>query len=192
MIWFGWVLWHINHCWLFNAKFSLYIYVEYIGFSLVGFYGMSTIVGYLMSSLLYTYILNIFMICKHILSLSSFFHTVKWFQVLLYNRHNLTSVICLHTVCSIWPIDRTQSGARIPGESEPGSNGKDGVLYILQSSKAWASPSDTACSNKRLPILELSYQCSQKYVFPSSKADWIPIFFVYWFYFSVNVFTVPL
>ena len=20
MIWFGWVLWHINHCWLFNAK----------------------------------------------------------------------------------------------------------------------------------------------------------------------------
>ena len=24
MIWFGWVLWHINHCWLFNAKFCLY------------------------------------------------------------------------------------------------------------------------------------------------------------------------
>ena len=27
MIWFGWVLWHINHCWLFNAKSSLYIYI---------------------------------------------------------------------------------------------------------------------------------------------------------------------
>ena len=25
MIWFDWVLWHINHCRLFNAKFSLYI-----------------------------------------------------------------------------------------------------------------------------------------------------------------------
>ena len=27
MIWFGWVLWHINHCRLFNAKFSLYTYI---------------------------------------------------------------------------------------------------------------------------------------------------------------------
>ena len=24
-------------------------------------------------------------------------HTIKWFQVLLYNSHNLTPVICLHT-----------------------------------------------------------------------------------------------
>ena len=27
MIWLGWVLWHINHCWLFNAKSSIYIYM---------------------------------------------------------------------------------------------------------------------------------------------------------------------
>ena len=32
MIWFGWVLWHINYCMLFNAKSSLYIYIKYIGF----------------------------------------------------------------------------------------------------------------------------------------------------------------
>ena len=56
MIWFGWVLWHINHYWLFNAKSSLYIYIKYIWFGLVGFYGISTIVGYLMSIPLYTYI----------------------------------------------------------------------------------------------------------------------------------------
>ena len=30
MIWLGWVLWHINHCRLFNAKSSLYIYIKYI------------------------------------------------------------------------------------------------------------------------------------------------------------------
>ena len=60
MIWFGWVLWHINHCWLFNAKFCLYIYIKYICFGLVGFYGISTIVGYLMPNPLYTYILNIY------------------------------------------------------------------------------------------------------------------------------------
>ena len=37
----------------------LYIYIEFIGFGLVGFYGISTIVGYLMPYNLYTYILNI-------------------------------------------------------------------------------------------------------------------------------------
>ena len=60
MIWFGWVLWHINNCWLFNAKSSLYIYIKYIGFALVGFYGISIIVGNLMSNPLYIYILNIY------------------------------------------------------------------------------------------------------------------------------------
>ena len=55
----GCFLWHINHCRYFNDKSSLYIYIKYIGFSLVGFYGISTIVIYLMPNLLYTYILNI-------------------------------------------------------------------------------------------------------------------------------------
>ena len=59
----GWcdkVLWHINHCRLFNAKSSLYIYIKYIWFGWVGFYGISTIVGYLMPNPLYTYILDIY------------------------------------------------------------------------------------------------------------------------------------
>ena len=61
-IWFGLFgfLWHINYCRLFNAKSSLYIYIKYIWFGLVGFYGISTIVGYLMPNLLYTYIFNIY------------------------------------------------------------------------------------------------------------------------------------
>ena len=54
--------------WLFNAKSHLYIYIEYIGFSLVGFYGISTIVGYLMPNPVYTYQIYIYMICKYILS----------------------------------------------------------------------------------------------------------------------------
>ena len=63
MIWFGWVLWHINLCRLFNAQSSLYIYIKYIGFSLVGFYGISTIVGYLMPYYFYPSIK--YMISKH-------------------------------------------------------------------------------------------------------------------------------
>ena len=60
LIWFGWVLWHTNHCRLFNAKSSLYLYIKYIWFGLFGFYGIPTIVGYLMLNPLYTYILNIY------------------------------------------------------------------------------------------------------------------------------------
>ena len=30
MIWFGWVLRHINHCRLLNAKSSLFMYIKYI------------------------------------------------------------------------------------------------------------------------------------------------------------------
>ena len=65
LVWFGLVLWHINHCRLFNAKSCLFIYIKYIGFGLVGFYGISTIVGYLMPNPIYSYILNIYMICKY-------------------------------------------------------------------------------------------------------------------------------
>ena len=48
----------IDHCKLFNAKSSLYIYIKYIGFVLVGFYGTSFIVGYLIPNPLYTYIIK--------------------------------------------------------------------------------------------------------------------------------------
>ena len=35
---------------------------------------------------------------------------------------------------SIWPIDRTLSGATTPGQSGPGSDGNEGVLRIPQNS----------------------------------------------------------
>ena len=35
---------------------------------------------------------------------------------------------------SIWPIDRTRSGATIPDQSGPGSDGNEGILRILQNS----------------------------------------------------------
>ena len=38
-----------------------------VWFGLVGFYGISTIISYLMPVPIYTYLLNIYMICKHIL-----------------------------------------------------------------------------------------------------------------------------
>ena len=65
----------------------------------VGFYVISTIVGYLMWNPDYMYIFNIYDF-KHILLITFlnkseliFLHTVKWFQVLLYICNNLASVI---------------------------------------------------------------------------------------------------
>ena len=54
-VWFGLVLWHINHCRLFNPKSILYIYMKYLGFGLVWFYAISTIVRYLIPTLVYAY-----------------------------------------------------------------------------------------------------------------------------------------
>ena len=72
LVWFGLVLWHINHCRLSNAKYSLYIYIKYIWFGLADFFGISTIVGYLMPNSLYTYILNIY--------------NLVWFGFMAYQR----------------------------------------------------------------------------------------------------------
>ena len=60
IIWFGWVLWHINHCLSFNANSSLYIYIKYIWFGWFGLCGISTITVYLIPNALYTCILNIY------------------------------------------------------------------------------------------------------------------------------------
>ena len=44
---------------IFNAKYPLYIYSNHIGFGLVWFYGISTIVGYFLPNPVYTYIFDI-------------------------------------------------------------------------------------------------------------------------------------
>ena len=88
-------------------------------------------------------------------------HTVKWFQELLFDisnsiyqifLSNLILIIYFHTDefkygkwlnISIWPLDRILTGSTTLGQSRPGSNGNEGVLYIPQSSSiSWSSPSD--------------------------------------------------
>ena len=63
-------------------------------------------------------------------------------QVLLYNSYNLTSIICLYTVCSIRPRDRTLSGATTPGQRGLEKNGNEKVSHIPQISKTGALLSD--------------------------------------------------
>ena len=57
MIWLGWVLWYINHGWLFNAKTCFYKYIQYIflvWFDLVLWY--INIICYLLANPVYLYI----------------------------------------------------------------------------------------------------------------------------------------
>ena len=64
MIWFGWVLWHINHRRLFNAKSSLYILIKYVEFGFAWFYGISTNAAYSMPNLFYKHILKTYDLVK--------------------------------------------------------------------------------------------------------------------------------
>ena len=65
------------------------------------------------------------------LKISVFLDKVKFKQFYL-QQFNLAEVICLHTVSmsdsSIWPRDRTRSGATSPCWSRPESNGNEGWL----------------------------------------------------------------
>ena len=127
---------------------------------LVWFYGISTFAGYLMPNPLYVYIFikYIYDLWIHFVNnilkwaWALFLQTVKWFWVLLYNNHNLASVICVHIVCSIWPIERTLSSATTPGLNGRGSNGNEGVLHILQISYAGVSLSDGLLSYPELSL----------------------------------------
>ena len=114
-----------------------------------------------------------YMICIHLNEPAHFLHTVKWFQVLLYSTNNLKSVICFRTVCSIWLIDRTLSGASTPGQSGPGSNSNEGVLHFPQIWKAEASPSDCFVSLSGHSLGEGSYFSAEvQLVYSTARSDW--------------------
>ena len=127
----------------------IYIYVcicIYIGYWLVGFYGISTLLFNISNSIYHISLSN---------SISIFcLHTVKWFQVLLFNANNSIqhhSFICTQLngfkyrkwlSISVWSIGRILTSATTPGQSGPRSNINKGVLHIPQSYRAGTSPSD--------------------------------------------------
>ena len=53
-----------KQCEIYKRMYDVYG-EECFRFDLIWFYGISTIVDYLMPNLIYTYILDIYMICKH-------------------------------------------------------------------------------------------------------------------------------
>ena len=74
---------------------------------------------------------------------------------------------------SIWPIDRTLSGATTPSQSGHGSDGNEGVLCILQSSSiTGTSPSDCLLSYTGSSLGEFYPSAEMQLVYSTALADW--------------------
>ena len=74
---------------------------------------------------------------------------------------------------SICPIDRALSGATTPSQSEPGSDGNEGVLYIFQSfSITGTSPSDCLVSYLGHSLARSNPFAEMQSVYSKASADW--------------------
>ena len=118
----------------------------YLFIYLFGFYGKSTFVGYLMPiPFLY-----------------------KWtvlFQVLQSSISTQFS--------SIWPIDRTLSGATTPGQSGPGNDGNEEVLCIPQNSSiTGTSPSESFVSYPGNSLVRSFRPSEMQSVYSTAQVDW--------------------
>ena len=83
---------------------------------------------------------------------------------------------------SIWPIDRTLSGATPSGQSEPESDGNERVLCICQSPRTGASPSDYFVSYPG-HSLERSYPSAEMhFAYSIAPADWAGVRWLFGFY----------
>ena len=90
---------------------------------------------------------------------------------------------------SIWPIDRTLSGATTPGQSGPGSNGNEEVLRIPQSfSITGATPSDFLVSYTGHPLEESYPLAEMQSVYSPVSADWTTRKLVKFLIFTGNTF----
>ena len=72
---------------------------------------------------------------------------------------------------SIRLIDRTLSDAPPPGESEPATNGNEGVLHISQSSRFGTSPSDFLMSHPGHSLRDPYLSSEKQSVYSTVKAD---------------------
>ena len=123
------------------------IWHEIVWFRLAWFYGISTIIVYLMP--------NPFLYNKTVL-----FQTIQFSISILFS--------------TIWPIDSIQSGATTAGESEHWWDGNKGVLCILQSSSITvSSPSDYFVSHPGLNVVVgLFFSAEMQSVYSIGLADW--------------------
>ena len=88
---------YINPCWLFNTKSSLYTYMKYIWFGLVGFHGISTIVGYLMPIQFHACIK--YMSSNHILLINQLFVFIQLHaKIVIFQTNQFSAITQFSTI----------------------------------------------------------------------------------------------
>ena len=73
---------------------------------------------------------------------------------------------------SIWSIDRTLPGVTTPGQSKLWYDSNEGVLYIPQSSKTVASPSDDLKSYLGYSLKEYYPSAEMQSVYSTAPTNW--------------------
>ena len=96
-----------------------------VGWLVGRIYSISSIIGYLMPNPFYTYKQFYFKQIS-LAYVRSFNNKTLLFQTIHLNRSTLFS--------SVWPVDRILLGATTPSQSGSGTDSKEGVLRIPQSS----------------------------------------------------------
>ena len=78
---------------------------------------------------------------------------------------------------SIWPIDRTLSGATTLGQSGPGNDGNKGVLHVPQTSSISEASSSDCLVSYPGGLLEEPYSFAEmKSVYSAAAVDWAKMF----------------
>ena len=147
-----------------------------VWFGLVWFYGTPTFVSYQCQIHLHIYKTVLFQTFQFSLSTQFLYFYIKQFnQCQLNVKKVLFQEIRFGTntqFSSIWPIERSQSGATTPGQSGSGNNDNEGVLRIPQSSSiTGTTPSDYLVS-----------YTGHSAVYSSVPADWANCAFIFTFF----------
>ena len=96
---------------------------------------------------------------------------------------------------SIWPIDENLTGTITTGQSGPRSNGNEGELYITQSSRYRASPSDCLISFPGYSLRNLTHlkRCS-RYILQPQPTELVGTvwnhYIIYWNQYSYRCFNI--
>ena len=102
-------------------------------------------------------------------------------QLFIYTQLNVKTVI-FQTIqfnistqfSSVWPIEKTVSGATTPVQSGLGRNGNKGVLHIPKSSSiAWALPSDCLVTYTGHSLGEFYFSAGMQSVYSAASDDWV-------------------
>ena len=154
------------------------LYWCFLSWLVVWVYGISTFVGYLVPNpFLYKSVQ-----CKYSFNVKKFHF--KQFSFAWVHSLNIKTVIfqviqfsiCMH-FRSIWLIDRTLSGTTTWGESEPGSDGNEGVLCIPQSSGITRTSSSDCLVSYPGHSLGESYPSAEKQsVYSTDPTEWASAF----------------